>query len=119
VATTRNQTRFDEVTLQPRVLENVGARRLETRFLGRRHGLPFGIAPMGMCNLTHPDADRALARAASRFDIPLCLSSAASSSIEEMRDWAGIMRGFSFMSARRWSNRWIWSIVRRPRAMTR
>ncbi|WP_338068158.1 alpha-hydroxy acid oxidase [Nioella ostreopsis] len=88
VATARNQTRFDEITLQPRVLENVGARRLETRFLGRTHGLPFGIAPMGMCNLTHPDADRALARAASRFDIPLCLSSAASSSIEEMRDWA-------------------------------
>lgn len=89
VATARNQARFDQITLQPRVMENVGARRLETRFLGRTHGLPFGIAPMGMCNLTHPMADRALAQAASRFDIPLCLSSAASTSIEDMRDWAG------------------------------
>ena len=89
VATARNQARFDQITLQPRVMETVGARRLDTQFLGRTHGLPFGIAPMGMCNLTHPGADRALASAARSFDIPLCLSSAASTSIEEMRDWAG------------------------------
>lgn len=94
VATARNQARFDEITLQPRVMENVGARCLETGFLGRTHGLPFGIAPMGMCNLSHPGADRALASAARSFDIPICLSSAASSSIEEMRDRAGDLAWF-------------------------
>jgi L-lactate dehydrogenase (cytochrome) len=89
VASVRNQSRFDEITLAPRVMENVGTRRLNTRLLGQEFGLPFGIAPMGMCNLAHPGADRALARAAQNFGIPLCLSSAASSSIEEMRGWAG------------------------------
>ncbi len=44
---------------------------------------------MGMCNLAWPHADRAIAEAASMFNIPVCLSSAASSSIEDMRSWAG------------------------------
>ncbi len=88
VASTRNTHRFDEIILQPRVMEDVGTRSLETRFLDHTYGLPFGIAPMGMCNLTWPRADRYLASAAGAFDIPVCMSSAASSSIEDMRDWA-------------------------------
>ncbi|MFV1566706.1 MULTISPECIES: alpha-hydroxy acid oxidase [unclassified Phaeobacter] len=89
VATSRNQSRFDEITLQPRVMENVGDRRLGKPFLGQKFDLPFGIAPMGMCDLSWPGADRAIAQAANIFNIPVCLSSAASSSIEDMRDWAG------------------------------
>ena len=89
VATRRNQTRFDEITLQPRVMEDVGTRSLETRFLGQSYDLPFGIAPMGMCNLAWPGADRAFSEAAKGFNLPVCLSSAASCSIEDMRDWTG------------------------------
>lgn len=89
VASLRNQSRFDEITLAPRVMENVGTRSLRTSFLGQDFDLPFGIAPMGMCNLVHPGADLGMARAAQRFRIPVCLSSAASSSLEEMRGWAG------------------------------
>lgn len=44
---------------------------------------------MGMCNLAWPGADQALAEAAKQFNLPACLSSAASSSIEDMRSWAG------------------------------
>jgi isopentenyl diphosphate isomerase/L-lactate dehydrogenase-like FMN-dependent dehydrogenase len=89
VASRRNTARFDEITLQPRVMADVAKRSLSKALLGREYGLPFGIAPMGMCDLAWPGADRALAAAACRFDIPLCLSSAASSSIEDMRGWAG------------------------------
>ncbi len=89
IASQRNLTRFDEITLQPRVMEDVGTRSLATQFLGHSYDLPFGIAPMGMCNLAWPSADHALAKAAQGFNLPVCLSSAASCSIEDMRSWAG------------------------------
>ncbi|MGI9485512.1 MAG: alpha-hydroxy acid oxidase [Geminicoccaceae bacterium] len=89
VAVKRNQSRFDDIMLQPRVMNKAQNRSAVTHFLSRDYGLPFGIAPMGMCNLSWPGADRFLAEAARDFNIPICLSSAASSSIEEMRGWAG------------------------------
>jgi (S)-mandelate dehydrogenase len=64
VSALRNMTRFDEITLQPRVMEDVETRRLNTNLLGQSYDLPFGIAPMGMCNLAWPGADKALAEAA-------------------------------------------------------
>lgn len=85
----RNMQAFDRVSLQARVMGNVAQRSLSRRFLGHAFDLPFGIAPMGMCNLVRPGADRMLARASAEFGLPVCLSSAASSTIEEMRAWAG------------------------------
>jgi len=85
----RNVSRFDEITLQPRVMEDVETRTLSTDFLGHSYDVPFGVAPMGMCNLAWPGTDQALAKAAQQFNLPVCLSSAASSSIEDMRIWAG------------------------------
>jgi isopentenyl diphosphate isomerase/L-lactate dehydrogenase-like FMN-dependent dehydrogenase len=89
VSALQNLTRFDEIILQPRVMQDVETRSLHTTFLGQNYDLPFGIAPMGMCNLAWPGADQTLARAAQEFNLPVCLSSAASSSIEDMRSWAG------------------------------
>jgi len=88
-ACARNAAALDDVILRPRVLQPVALRSLATRFLGRDFGVPFGIAPMGMCNLVWPGADRHLAQAATLFGMPLCLSTAASSSMEQVRDWAG------------------------------
>lgn len=70
-------------------MEDVSQRSLGTRFLGRDYDLPFGVAPMGMCNLVWPGADKLIAEAARIHNIPVCLSSAASSSIEDMRNWTG------------------------------
>ena len=90
----RNEIRFDDIMLQPRVLSNVGTRSLTTRFLGREYGLPFGIAPMGMCNLACPDADAHIARIAKGRQMPVCLSSAGSSSLRDMNSWSGGMAWF-------------------------
>lgn len=57
--------------------------------MGQDFGLPFGIAPMGMCNLVWPGADQMLAHSATLFEVPLCLSTAASTPMEQVRDWAG------------------------------
>ncbi|MGI9395700.1 MAG: alpha-hydroxy acid oxidase [Boseongicola sp.] len=94
VGAARNQTRFDEILLQPRAMADVAERNLETIFLGHEFSQPFGIAPMGMCNLVCPGADKLLAKAAGAFGLPLCLSSAGSSSLEDMRTWAGTRAWF-------------------------
>ena len=94
VGARRNMSRFDNICLQPRVMENVATRSLATEFLGQRFNIPFGVAPMGMCNLVCPRADRILADAACRLGMPICVSSAASSSLEDMLDWAGARAWF-------------------------
>ncbi len=90
----RNETRFDDICLQPRVMENVASRSLATEILGQEFGVPFGFAPMGMCNLVRPGADQILAKTATRLAIPVCVSSAASSTLEDMREWAGTRAWF-------------------------
>jgi len=84
-----NQDRLGRIKLLPRVLVNADQRTLSKTVFGTSWGRPYGIAPMGMCNLTCPGADRMLASAAKRLNIPHCLSTMASSSIEQVAGWAG------------------------------
>ena len=81
-ADARNRARLSEILLQPRVLKNVETRDLSGSVFGKTTGLPFGIAPMGMCNLSAPGADLMLARLAARHRIPLGVSTAASTDLE-------------------------------------
>ncbi len=89
VGVSRNEAAFDNIMLQPRVMENVSQRSLTASILDQSFNVPFGVAPMGMCNLACPNADRFLAEMANKFNFPICLSSAASSSMEDMAKWAG------------------------------
>ena len=79
-----NRACLRDLWLQPRILKNVAERHVSSRIFGTRTGLPFGIAPMGLCNLASPDADRLLARLAARHQIPVGVSTLASTSLEEM-----------------------------------
>ena len=88
-ATRRNRDALARIELLPRVLVNVESRRMACGLMGRLWDLPFGIAPMGMCNLAWPETDRALGDAARDFSIPHCLSTAASTSLEDARARAG------------------------------
>ena len=81
---TENSRALDRIRLMPRVLIDVSERNLSSHILGQDTGLPFGIAPMGMCALSWPGADFHMARMAARRRIPLCVSTAASASIETM-----------------------------------
>ena len=77
-----NSTALDAIRLMPRVLRDVADRDLSTEIMGLQMGLPFGIAPMGMCALSWPNADQHLARAAASRRVPLCVSTAASAPLE-------------------------------------
>ena len=89
LAVARNQNRFDEILLQPRVLEDVSKRSLETSFLNYSFDVPFGIAPMGMCNLVHHNADKIMCEVARTKNLPFCVSSASSTNLETVRNDTG------------------------------
>ena len=79
-----NMAALENIRLQSRILVNVEHRELSTTFLDRQWDLPFGIAPMGMCNLFWPGADAALASVSRQRNMPLAVSTMASSSLESI-----------------------------------
>ncbi|MBT6122043.1 MAG: alpha-hydroxy-acid oxidizing protein [Candidatus Puniceispirillum sp.] len=79
-----NSRALDEIRLMPRVLVDVADRDLSSNILEQETGLPFGIAPMGMCALSWPGADQHMAREAAARRIPLCVSTASSSTLEQI-----------------------------------
>ncbi len=80
---------IEALRLLPRVLVNVEQRALGKTLFDVAYDLPFGIAPMGMCNLSWPGGDAMLARAAVHYNIPIVLSTMASSSIEQTAERTG------------------------------
>jgi (S)-mandelate dehydrogenase len=79
-----NRDQIQSIQLQPSVLNNVEKRDLSVKLFGKEVGLPYGITPMGMCNLATPGADLMLARMAARHRIPVSVSTAASTSLENI-----------------------------------
>ena len=80
----RNRAAFDAIEFQPRILLDVSARSLGVDLFGQKTKAPFGISPMGMCNLSGPDADMMLARLAARESVPLGVSTVASTAMEPL-----------------------------------
>ncbi|MEL7345829.1 MAG: alpha-hydroxy acid oxidase [Pseudomonadota bacterium] len=84
----RNRAALDAAILTPRALRNVSERRLDKSLFGKTAKRPFGISPMGMCNLSTPGADLMLARLAARYDIPHGVSTVSSTSLEKILEVA-------------------------------
>ncbi len=84
----RNRAALDAYTLRPRILRDVSTRNLSVKLFGREAQRPFGIAPMGMCNLSGPGADLMLARLAAKYEIPHGVSTVASTPMEQIIDVA-------------------------------
>jgi L-lactate dehydrogenase (cytochrome) len=80
----RNRAAFDALTLRPRILRDVSQRDLSAQVFGKPTKAPFGISPMGMCNLSGPGADMMLARLAAREEVPLGVSTVASTPLEAL-----------------------------------
>lgn len=75
---------LDAITLNSRILRDVSNRSLAVPLFGKTASCPFGIAPMGMCNLSGPGADLMLARLAARNRVPLGVSTVASTPMERL-----------------------------------
>ena len=84
----RTREAFDAICLRPRILTDVSQRSLAVTLFGAPAKRPFGISPMGMCNLSAPGADLMLARLAARDAVPVGVSTVASTPLEEMIETA-------------------------------
>jgi lactate 2-monooxygenase len=79
-----NLEAFERRRIRPRMLTGNAERELSVEVLGTRSPGPFLLAPVGVLSIVHPDAELAVARAAAATGVPMVLSSAASSSIEDV-----------------------------------
>ncbi len=79
-----NLEAFERRRLRPRMLAGNAERDLSVEVLGLRSPVPFLLAPIGVLSIAHPDAERAVARASKATGVPLVLSSAASTSLEDV-----------------------------------
>ena len=85
----RNRAALDRVGFMPSILHGPITPDLGTTFLNQTFAQPFGMAPIGMSGLMWPNAERLLARAAAKADLPYCLSTVASQSPEDVAPYLG------------------------------
>ncbi|MGN6205743.1 alpha-hydroxy-acid oxidizing protein [Humibacter sp.] len=79
-----NRRAFTRHRIVPRVLRDVGARDLGIHLLGSHRPTPLYLAPIGVLDLAHADADTGAARAGAGLGIPVALSTQASTPMEEV-----------------------------------
>jgi L-lactate dehydrogenase (cytochrome) len=87
---------FDEITLRanredflamrliPRVLTDIETRNQSVELFGKRYDTPIILAPTGLAGLLSRRGELAAVRAASRINVPYCLSTMATCSIEQI-----------------------------------
>src|SRR4051794_38656063 len=80
---------FDRWSLVPRMLTDVTVRHWGTEVLGTRLNAPVLLGPVGVLSIVHPDAELAVARAAAATGAGMVLSTAASTSLEDVAAAAG------------------------------
>ncbi|KAF7768542.1 hypothetical protein Agabi119p4_7785 [Agaricus bisporus var. burnettii] len=79
-----NLRAFEKYGIIPRMLVDCTTRDLSVKLFGKTYPSPLLVAPIGVQNLFHPDAELASAGAANEAGVPYILSSASSRSMEEV-----------------------------------
>jgi lactate 2-monooxygenase len=78
-----NRAAFERHQLVPRVLRDVSQRDRSVTLFGRKHRAPVLLAPVGVLEMVHSEADLAVARAAAAEGIGYIFSNQASAPMEE------------------------------------
>lgn len=78
----KNTAELREVELLPHYLRHFNGSSTKTRLFGVEYDAPVGVAPVGLQGLMWPKAPEILAKAAMKYNIPFCLSTVTTSSIE-------------------------------------
>jgi isopentenyl diphosphate isomerase/L-lactate dehydrogenase-like FMN-dependent dehydrogenase len=77
-----NRASFDRRRLVPRMLRDASVRDTSVELFGRRMSAPFMLAPIGVAEMAHRDADLATARAAASEGVGMIFSNQASVAME-------------------------------------
>jgi lactate 2-monooxygenase len=78
----RNREAFEKFSIVPRMLCNVGERDTSVELFGKKFPSPFLLAPVGVLEMAHREADLAVARAAASLQVPYIFSNQASVPME-------------------------------------
>jgi 4-hydroxymandelate oxidase len=79
-----NRTHFDAIRLKPRVLRDVSKLDTSSTLFGQRLEYPILLAPTAYHKITHPEGELATARGAGAAHATMCVSSFATTSIEDV-----------------------------------
>ncbi len=82
----RNTSDIRAIELVPQYLTRHAGSNMQTELLGQTYDAPFGVAPVGLQGLMWPNAPEILARAARKHNVPFCLSTVTTSSIERIAE---------------------------------
>lgn len=80
----RNRRAFERWRIVPRMLRDVAERDLSVDLFGETHDVPFLLAPIGVQSILHEEAELAVARAAAERNVPMCVSTVSSFTMEEI-----------------------------------
>ena len=80
-----NRAVWDELAFVPKALVDASARTHKTTLFGRSYDAPFGMVPMGGTSMVAYQGDLVLARVAAEANIPMILSGAALTPLEQVR----------------------------------
>jgi isopentenyl diphosphate isomerase/L-lactate dehydrogenase-like FMN-dependent dehydrogenase len=95
----RNRQQLDRIVLKPALARGVTP-NLTTALFDKIYSMPFGIAPTGPNNLLWPDADEILAKVAATANIPVVVSTMATTSIERVAELARELTWFQLYPLR-------------------
>jgi isopentenyl diphosphate isomerase/L-lactate dehydrogenase-like FMN-dependent dehydrogenase len=79
-----NRAAFECRRIVPRMMRDVSTRELSVELFGRRLETPLLLAPIGVLELVHHEADLAVAKAAAASGVPMIFSNQASRTMEEL-----------------------------------
>ena len=89
-----NQTDFSTWRLMPRTLTDIRQRDQSVELLGERYASPLILAPTGLAGIVARKGELQAVRAASRANVPYCLSTMATRTIEEIAEEADASNWF-------------------------
>ena len=82
----RNTQDIRAIQLRPNYLRDFNGASQTTHLFGKTYDSPFGIAPVGLQGLMWPKSCEILAQAAKQHNVPFCLSTVGTASIETIAE---------------------------------
>jgi L-lactate dehydrogenase (cytochrome) len=97
-----NRDAYQRYEFVPRILRDVSGIDTSTTFLGRTLTSPIIFSPTGFTRIAHSDGELAVARVAAQHQLPYCLSTLSTRSIEEV---ASVSNGPKWFQVYVWRDR--------------
>ena len=89
-----NRADFERYAFRTRTLTDISTRDISTSILGQRSAAPLILAPTGLAGLLSRRGELSASRAAAQAGVPYCLSTMATTTIEDIAKSSDVTRWF-------------------------